>query len=74
MACTEEILSQLYAAQLNIAMGKNVVSIVIDGEETEFGPGNPAMLSALIDDCESELGVSTEFSSVKISTSKGFGI
>lgn len=73
MACTEELLSQLYDAQRNIAMGKNVVKVVIDGEETSFGPGNPALLSTLIASCESELGVDVSDSFTLVSASKGFG-
>jgi hypothetical protein len=74
LACTEEILAQLYAAQRNIAMGANVVKVVIDGEETSFGPGNPALLSALLSACESDLGLSATDSFFTFSTSKGFGL
>lgn len=74
MACTEDLLSQLYAAQRNIAMGKNVAEVTIDGERTAFGPGNPSLLATLIESCEAELGVSsTSLSTIPISTSKGFG-
>ena len=72
MACTEELLAQLYEAQRNIAMGRNAIEITIDGERTVFGPGNPALLSALIDGCEADLGLSTGISTVPIYTSKGF--
>lgn len=72
MACTEELLAQLYDAQRSIAMGRNVVEVTIDGERTVFGPGNPALLSALIDGCESDLGLSVGFGAVPIHTSKGF--
>lgn len=74
MACTESLLAQLYAAQQNIAMGKNVVKVVIDGEETAFGPGNPSLLSSLIASCESELGTSTDDTFFTFSTSKGFSV
>lgn len=74
MACTEEILQQLYEAQRKIATGSNVVKVVIDGEETSFGVGNPSVLSALIAGCESYLGVvDTTSSYFTFTTSKGFG-
>jgi hypothetical protein len=72
VACTELLLAQLYEAQRNIAMGRNVVEVMIDGERTSFGPGNPALLAALIDGCESDLGLSTGITTIPISTSKGF--
>lgn len=72
MACSEELLSQLYDAQRNIAMGRNAIEVTIDGERTVFGPGNPSLLASLIDGCEAELGFSTDLSTVSVSTSKGF--
>jgi len=74
LACTEEILAQLYDAQRKIATGTNVVKVVIDGEETSFGIGNPSLLAALISGCESELNSEEVADSFfRIPTSKGFG-
>ena len=74
LACTEEILAQLYAAQRNIAMGANVVKVVIDGEETAFGPGNPALLLSLLSACESDLGLAATDTFFTFRCSKGFGL
>lgn len=74
MSCTQETYEALLAAQRNIAAGTNVVRVRIDGEETEFGQGNIALLTRLINDCQLSLGLlDADDGYSVISTCKGFG-
>lgn len=72
MAITQAELDALKQAQRAIAMGQNAVRVTFDDETTEFGPGNAALLSGLIQEGERDLSQQLDDGIFLATTSKGF--
>ncbi len=73
MAITQTELDALKQAQRSIAMGSNAVRVTIGEETTEFGHGNAALLSGLIQEGEKDLALQADDGVFLVTTSKGFG-